>query len=310
MLITPEQVTELFGLMDHYLLFFLAQNVGLDYLSESEKALLLAHGIDVTAIDPNQSALVQAFKFGILSDALGHEKVKNMDYGKFKKFLASGEFLPLSETEEQTLQHLKLRAFSDIKGLGNKVQTATGQLLIEADQQQRAAYEKTIRSAATQAVANRESVQWLASELGHRTRDWARDFRRISDFVLHEAFDHGRAAAIETDFGADALVYKDVYKGACKHCIRAYLSGGIGSAPLVFKLSVLRSNGSNVGRKTADWKPVLGPHHPWCRCTIHRLPTGHQWDEAQQEFVAGPYQLRVPHAAQIEVTMGDQKHYV
>jgi hypothetical protein len=310
MLLTPQQVTELFSLMDNYLLFFLAENVGLDFLTDADKATLAAHGIDLNNIAENQSYITQAFKFGILSDALGHAKVKNMDYGKFKKFIDSGSFVPLSPVEQKSVEHLKLRAYSDIKGLGNTIQAGTGQLLIEADKKQRQQYEKDIQDSAVAAVEGRESLHWLTSEMGHKTKDWARDFRRISDFVLHEAFDHGRAAHIQRDFGADALCYKDVYGGACKHCIKAYLTAGIGSQPVLFKLSQLRANGSNVGRKSADWLPVLGPHHPWCRCTIHRLPEGYVWDEQQQDFVMGEYQLKVPHAADVKVTIGDQVHYV
>ena len=54
-----------------------------------------------------------------------------------------------------------------------------------------------------------------------------------------------------------------MYAGACKECISAYLTAGFGSKPKVFKLSDLLSNGTNVGRKQKDLKPILGPHHPY-----------------------------------------------
>ncbi len=53
----------------------------------------------------------------------------------------------------------------------------------------------------------------------------------------------------------------------CPDCRRLFLEDG---APRVFPLSELRANGTNVGVKRANWKPVLGPVHPWC------LPEGQQ----------------------------------
>jgi hypothetical protein len=58
----------------------------------------------------------------------------------------------------------------------------------------------------------------------------------------------------------------------CKHCIRHYTKNG---APIIRPASWWAANGvNNVGRKTADWKPVIGTMHPWCRCRLQRIPKG------------------------------------
>ena len=56
--------------------------------------------------------------------------------------------------------------------------------------------------------------------------------------------------------------------------MKHYLDGGLGSAPKVFRLDELKANGTNVGRKAAEYQPVVGPLHPWCRCTLERVPFG------------------------------------
>ena len=59
-------------------------------------------------------------------------------------------------------------------------------------------------------------------------------------------------------------VFKDVFVGGCRHCIRLYLTGGIGSQPKIFKISDLIANGDNIGVKVNDWKPVISSTHPHC----------------------------------------------
>lgn len=54
----------------------------------------------------------------------------------------------------------------------------------------------------------------------------------------------------------------------CPDCVRLHLTAGPGSPPRIFKLSELQANGTNVGKKRAAWKAVIGPVHPWC------LPAG------------------------------------
>ena len=106
----------------------------------------------------------------------------------------------------------------------------------------------------------------MASEIGHATGDWERDFLRIAYYVLHNAYNYGRARTIFRDYGEDAEVYFNVLKGACKHCMELYLTDpdDIESPPKIFKLKDVLANGNNIGRKVADWLPTISPIHPYC----------------------------------------------
>ena len=168
---------------------------------------------------------------------------------------------------------------------------------------------------AKNAIKERKGVQEVVSQIGKMQGNWDRDFGRIADFVLHTAFDEGRSLNIGKTRGAQALVYKDVYAGACKHCIKAYLTGGIMSEPKIFKLDQLQANGTNVGRKVDEYLPVIGPLHPWCRCTLMRTPSeftleDHNkgiWIWNGQDFVRDlqKYQRKVKRSSKVKVTVNN-----
>jgi hypothetical protein len=271
-LFTPDQIAELTELVEHYHLFFLAEHLGTGTLTAADRAVLEAAGFDLSALD-DDGVVDLAFRFGLVSQQLSDRTLQKLTYDEMRRHIERGGAVPLSEPERDALQAAKTHAYYDIKGLGNRVSARTGQLLIEADQKQRAAYEKTIRTNTERAVRLRQTASWLASELGHATQDWSRDFDRIADFVLHSALDHGRAESIRRQYGDDAQVFKSVYPRACRHCQRLLLTAGAGSQPRLFALRELLANGTNVGRPVAEWKAVVGPQHPWCRCTLHYADT-------------------------------------
>lgn len=284
MLLQPNEIQEILDIINNFHILFIANQVGVDTLTPADLKILSDHGIDISKIVDGQGKVTDAFRFGILAEALGSKQAKTLNYDQFKKFVSSGKFLPLTNSEEAALTALKTQAYNDIKGLGNKISQDFTQLLIESDKVQRLKYEKIIQEEAEQTVLNRETVSELSSRLGHKTKDWTRDFDRIADFILHSAFDNGKAQHILKEQGENAEVYKSVYKGACKHCVEAYLTNGLGSEPKIFKLIELINNGTNIGKKTDEWLPVIGPHHPWCRCELYDKPKNTGWNEKTQDF--------------------------
>lgn len=282
MKLTKTQISELLEMIQYENLFFIGSHIGFDFMTPTEIKILKGFGFDLTLSKPDTFEM--AFKFGILTMALGDDRVENMNYAKFKDFVLSKKFIPLTKIEQSALESTKNFAYNELKGLGNRYVNNYSQIMIEVDQKQRARYEAAVKKEAEQNIINREGVKELVSRLGTVTQDWSRDLGRMADYIHHDAMDKGRAARIISDYGSDAMVYKDVYDGACKHCISAYTTQGIGSEPKLFKISTLTSNGSNIGRKVIDWKPVVGPHHPWCRCTIDRKPKNMNWDSESKGF--------------------------
>ena len=283
---TQDQLEELFDIIDSEVLFFIANNVGSNFLSKKDRKVLSDAGFDLSILDKSQGYIDYAFKFGMLSDALSDKRAKDMKYSEFKNFVNTNKFVPLNSEEKESIYSLQNQSLSDIKGLGNKAKSDVQDIIDDESQSTRGWYEKVIKEEGQKTVEMRESVKDMKSRIGHRTGNWNRDFDRISETVLHTAFDEGRASNMKRESeDGEPYCYKSVFKGACKHCVRLYLENGIGSKPKVFKLSTLRKNGSNVGKKAKDWKPIIGDH-PFGRCTLHKLPPNYIWSDEKKKFIS------------------------
>ncbi len=277
MILSPNQVAELMALMDNYFNVFIVHNVGSDFLSDTQKDTLLRAGIDITM---GMSHPEEAFKFGILSQMMNEDSVKHMSYGQFKNYVVDNRFRPLNSFEQATIQSLNYQTVSDLERAKAKMQGQVRDSLVFADKQNNTVkHSNIVTEAAEDAIRHNKSISTAISDIGHKTKQWDKDLGRIVDYVMHTAFDEGRAAEITRKEGSGAMVYKDVYQGACAHCQRLLLTGAVGSAPKLFKLSELTANGTNVGKKVKDWKATLGPVHPWCRCTLMNTPFGFTEDQ-------------------------------
>lgn len=299
MVFTPENIAELTQIINTYHTVFLAEMVGIDYLTPQDLEVLIAFGLDIENL-PNPK-VKDAFQFGMLAYALQfvneNALLKKMSYPQFKRYVKNAGGLPLTEKETKALEYVQQQAHHDIKGLGNRVATDLQQNIIraensamtaiEVDKDLRRKYEKIISEEAQKAVLLRESANYLTTSLRQETKDYTRDFNRISDYILHTAYQMGRAYEAQKLNGdkEDLRYYKQVYAGACKHCIKAYLTSGFGSEPKLFTYKQLAENGTNIGRK--EYLPVIGATHPFCRCELQTVRADlYDWDDEKQDFVA------------------------
>lgn len=282
MFFTQKQIQEILESLERNNWMFIARFINPSLVPESVMKVLRRYGFKDNQVLRYPHLAMQ---FGLLSMYMKNDFVKDMTFDKLKKSILANKYLPLTEEEEHALQFIEQRAFNDVKGLGNRIGQGINNILIEADKKQRHKYEEIIRDTTKKAVAQREAQSFVRSQIGEKTGQWTRDLDRIADYVLHEAYDEGRANVIEKKFGDEALVFKRVHKDACKHCKKAYLKNQNTFEPRIFKLSELRANGSNIGRKMNQSVAVLGPHHPYCRCDVEHVPRGFIWDKKKRAFV-------------------------
>jgi len=174
----------------------------------------------------------------------------------------------LTPIEQRSLEWARHATATEIKGLGNKIADDFSTTAIEADNDLRREYRTRVTEAVTDNIETRQQWREIASELGHATKDWARDFRRIAATEKSKALQEGLALELlsgdPAGDGSETYVAKIPSPDACPHCIALHLTAGPGSPPRVFALSELIGNGTNHGRKAADWKATVGPAHPWC----------------------------------------------
>ena len=286
MIFTFNQINDIIGILRKHKLVFIAEQLGLNYLSQTEKDVLTAAGIDLTKYMNSSGIIEHAYLFGLLSEALGDDRAKNMNYQQFQKFIKSGNFIPLTEDEEFALEQLKNRAYTDLNSLGNRIATGTSNIIIKANQRQQNQLRNLVKNKTIDAVKYRQSASQLASELGHANEDWERDWLRIAYYLLHDAYNTGRAKSIFKEHGEDAEVWFTVLEGACIHCRELYLTDpdDIDSEPIVFKLKDVIANGNNIGRKADELLPTISPIHPYCRCMVNYKSPNTEWDRATRSF--------------------------
>lgn len=303
MAFSRKQIEEMMEIIKLTHVSFIGEHVGSDNLTKDDKRLLKRFGIKTKKFK-KKGSVYSAFRFGLLADALGNERAKKMSYDQFKKFLGDGGFLPLTKQEQFAIEFIEQRMTNDIRGLSTKIQREISNINQENTRSNWDKYSKRVDEKTKEAVADNSSVRELALGIQGNIEKWGRDFDRIADFNLHEAFDQGMAMSIQKK-DPEAFVYKDVYAGACKHCQRLYLTSGIGSKPKIFKIATLLSNGTNIGRKAKEWKPVVGATHPWCRCTVNHLPKGYKWDEKTKTFE--PNRIETGRKSKVGVTIKYKK---
>jgi hypothetical protein len=303
MLLNNDQISEIFQLVEYYTNFFLAETIGLDVLTKKDKKILTDVGIDLSIFKDSDQYIDIAYKFGMLASALGKKAVQHLTFAQLKRFIKSGKIAPLTSIEKFALEFVKRQAYSDIKGLGNRINKDTMEIFIEASKLDRLKYQKIIRESTKEVLKDRGTVKDLATKLGEKTKDWARDFNRIADYNMHSAYQQGIVTQLLEQEGEDCEVFYTVYKGACKHCVETYILDVKTGEPRIFKLKDIIANGSNIGRKVKDWKASINPIHPWCRCTIHKKPENSEWNVEKQRFTLVRETYGVKRKSKVSVTI-------
>ena len=102
MIFNNRQIDDMVGILRRWQYLFIAKHVGLDFLTQAEIDILVASGVNVDKYKNSKGILEHAFLFGILAEAIGDDRAKKMNYKQFLQFLKSGNFVSLTEQEENT----------------------------------------------------------------------------------------------------------------------------------------------------------------------------------------------------------------
>jgi hypothetical protein len=311
MTFSVDQIQKLLNIIRYNHTFLIATNLGTDVLSKEDENLLQIYGVDMKIFDKNVPEYEKMFLLGRLTSTLNEAQIRQLEFNDVEKYVKRGQYIDLSQRERNELKMAKMKTYSHIKGLGSRVENKVTNIITEEEQKRKSDYEKVIKKEIERGVVERKSVTNIVSEIGNSLNDWQRDWGRIVETEMNDIFQQGRAATMTENFGEDTNVYKEVYEKACRYCISAYLTSGIGSKPKIFKLSELEANGSNVGKKVTDWEPVLYSMHPHCRCLLKRVPEGYEWDEEKGQFVLPEkWERKVKRKSKIKIQVGDKNFEV
>lgn len=252
------EIEDIVKLINYHYSMMISTSIGIESLSPEEVYLLQSFGVNIDELRQAYPPYIQMFLLGRLTSILGDAQARQLTNKDFKKYIERGQFVPLSERERAEYTISRQMTYSYLKGLANKVTDDTRNKLLEQNKMQ------LIQQIISQGVKDRKSIQSIVSDLGHKTGEWDRDWKRIVVTEMNNIFQQGRAALIQDKYGIETLVYKNVFPLACRHCIKLYLTNGLGSQPRLFRLVDLINNGSNIGRKVDEWRPTLSSTHPYC----------------------------------------------
>lgn len=312
MIFTPEEIQRLFDIIDYRLARIIADVLGGDALKPEDKELLKRNGYDWAKELKKVPPYYQSFLFGRLSGVLTPIQLRSVDYRDFLLFVERNQFKVLSTREKAVYNAAATRTYSYIKTMGQRMRDILSNAISQEEvklltEQQRQLELGTIKKEIVEGVLKRRSVQSIISNIGHSLNDWNRDWGRIVETEMQGIYQIGIAETIMSEHGLDALVYKEVFPGACKHCLRLYTTNGSGSKPRLFKLVDLIANGDNIGRKAKDWVPTLQGIHPFCRCQLRYLPKGYVWDEERQIFAPPKdYKPKIERRSKVKIYVGDK----
>lgn len=305
MQLSIEQISELMKIISGNQKVAISVNLGPDFLTASDQELLMNSGVDYEYL-PENDPIFSQFNYGLLSEALGQTAFENLSYDALKEYIRMGRYIPLTFAEQNQIQTIKNQTLNDLKTVEGKIFKDINQILIDNTIESQKEF---LRNEMATGLADKKTITDIAHTISEKTGDWSRDFERIVAYNSHQAIEEGKAAMMKRNAGEqDPKVYKTVFKGACDHCIRLYLTNGAESEPKIFNLSELKNNGTNIGRKTKEWLPVIGPVHPYCRCSLHTWREGMMWDNKLQMFTEPiPYK---PLRKLIRVWIGGKEEFV
>lgn len=308
MLLTANQLHDLLHIIDKNQLVVQFQELGPDYLSDEEKKILKQSGVDIeNAYKPEGDTIFTSFHYGLLSEALGAAAAKKMDYNTLKEYIKHGDYIPLTIKEQAAIATVKAQKLNDLKSLRGRIFHDVNQILTDKSLSRQREF---LKEQLVQGILDKKTISEISNGIAEKTGDWSRDFDRIVAYNSTLAFENGKSAMIQRNAGdgVDPIVYKLVFEGACDHCIRLYLTKGIGSEPRLFKLSELKANGTNIGRKVKDWRATVAPVHPYCRCVLMYKPYGYEWDKKKKSYDAP--EKYVPKRPLIRVWISGQERFV
>lgn len=310
-MLSPEQVNTIFDLVSRQLVLFAGVTMGPKVLSEEDRRVLIDNKVDINRLYSEKEDLVLLnFQLGMLSNILGDQRTQGMTYDQLVKFVSSGQHIPLTEIERATVDSIKMQSFADIKSARGKIFQDVNNVVSNQLGSSRADQEEFIKERLAQGSADRKSRKAIARDIARLTGDWSRNFDKSVQYISHSALNEGRAAAIMRRYdggGKEARIYFQVQPNACDSCVKAYLTKGRGSEPIIFTMSEIIANGSNIGRKQKEWLPTLGAMHPHCRCLATEYIDGSEWDGVK--FVGKKYHSPI-NRRKIHIVFNGESYHV
>lgn len=241
--------------------------LGRDALTEKERKELEAQGVDTTNQDSLMSLVYYHNFINHPIDSMSPTSVEDM---KGQQSVAG--LKPQGEAHDYTVENINDKTKQLIEKMKMDVATRVEGIIRENnDAYKMNALQNLDRTDVLDDLMKESTLGKLKQKLRDTSGDGTRDWTRIAVTEMSNAIGIASVDRIVSDnVGADldeVYVFRITVKDAktCKWCRRFYDDSD--GSPKLYKLSTLLSNGSNYGKKTDSWMPVIGATHPNERCS-------------------------------------------
>ena len=280
--LTPTQLQELAQIIKRYADRFLITVFGRNVISQADLQSLIDANLIPDTTDPQ--VLEHSYVLGKLKAILTAPEYNAISFEKMKEVAmklqgpagARGpswtRLEPQTEIERVRIAGAQASAARGVQniadnikqGLFRDLEVALGKTVTEA------IIKDEIKDTVATAIRTRRTVSQLSYDIPRRLKTYSRDWLRVASTEMHSARMNGTADAILQEEGQyagfpDTPEEKRVIvrptTGACPECRRDYLDTS--GNPIIWKLSELLANGTNIGIPKAQRGPVVPPHHPW-----------------------------------------------
>lgn len=272
MALTPSQIRQIKKVIEEHMNVIMELTIGDTKVSpETLKKLGVPKSVS--------NLITDSYKYGKLTTVM-NKNLSKMSPQEVNDMLKK---LKVSSRQQKSMGYLKAKTQLSIDNLTQRMASAviTSALQNQLDMYQ--AIGKVVPNAVKEGTDRYKVIQ----QLRDMTQDWERDWHRVAHSEMWDAKVQGEANAIMDNEspiskkGKDTMVFKRPAPNACNKCKQLYLEAD-GITPKLFKITELQANGSNYGKKQADWKPTLGILHPNCMCPLSVMPDGYKFDSSGQ----------------------------
>jgi hypothetical protein len=289
MVLTDTQIKAIKDIINKHFNRFLISTIGPEAVSDEEIRKLAEQG-ELDNIIRKDDYFRLAYLLGKLRGTAG-EDPSNISVNQFKQNLSTNP-PGLTQSDLLSIDHAKKNAANFIDGLKDNTEKIMEGIIRDNNYEaQLEQLNETVRPALERLLREGTNVRELVNDLRNKTNDIQTDWKRILVTELNKI--HNRASINEIAHrnkgksNDDILVYcigpLDAF--TCSECIKFYHDGG---SYKIYRLSELKANGTNYGKKRTAWSASVPPLHVSCRHRLVELPQGFSLDENGKVYFVGP----------------------
>lgn len=241
--------------------------LGQPALTPKELKELQDSGVDTSNMD---SLMSLVYYHNFINHPIDEITPKNVEDMKAQQSVTG--LKPEGRAHEYTVENINDKTKQYIEKMKQDVMTRVeGIIRDNNDSYKMDALQNLDRTDMLDELMKESTLGKLKQKLRDTSGDGTRDWTRIAVTEMSNAIGIASVDRIVSDnVGSDldeVYVFRITVKDAktCKWCRRFYDDKD--GSPKLYKLSTLLDNGSNYGKKTDSWMPVIGATHPNERCS-------------------------------------------